>query len=819
MNIQNLVLDINKKCNQIVTANVGEVGSRFLKINIIDNGMPVDLTGITVYLYAKKADDTKVFNTVKVEDAKQGIVSAEITSQVLAIEGFVKLTLLLVKDNARLATKIFNLKVDETIIDDEAIESANEFGALTESLSKLGEWNSYFEETSGKIEEKYTERLNQVDSQLEHIANKGTTVEVIERVTKEEIDKQIADGTIANLTIEDGSITREKLSDGALALEFSTNNEGENLFIKEQCIEEYGYYKWSTGEFISSNEFRSTNFISCLNATILTSNSVGNIAFWDENKKYISGTDKGKVDMDVSIPVGAYYFTHSMQASFIDSFSVKLNRHTVIRISSNYEINGELINDKSLPISKIESDTIGLVTEFEYQEPGVNLFNKEDIERNVYYDEHGIKVSSTLHSSTNFIKVKTDTIYTKFNFGGKVTFWDDRKKFISGEDIPGKYFTTPSTCSYIRLSIENRNIDRAMLVKDKQINIDYVPYQEGYLKSDLLNIEPINLSDNTFKTLSDIIIDILPNVKFRINPDKPLDIKTYDEGGDQPTHPKVLYFKNGWNGHKYWMAYTPFPYNNSFEENPCITYSDDGVNWSEEGISNPITRSEVGGCYFSDTHLVYREDINTMELWVRYCSNGNDGNANGWEGIYRLKSTDGINWSEKELLFNVVDTSTTSLISPTVIYDEGKYKIWVVYKSQCLKYYESTDGTNWVFVREIEINPKNDPYKIWHFDIIKTNLGYEFVGCYRYNGVPDRNNFIYYSKSEDNINYDEPIKILKNGYDGSFDSLELYRPSLVKHNESTDNEYYSMYYGAQGKIRNWRIGLVRFDDLSIARFI
>ena len=172
MNIQNLVLDINKKCNQIVTANVGEVGSRFLKINIIDNGMPVDLTGVTVYLYAKKADDTKVFNTVKVEDAKQGIVLVEITSQVLAIEGLIKLTLLLVKDNARLATKIFNLKVDETIIDDEAIESANEFGALTESLSKLGEWNSYFEETSGKIEEKYTERLNQVDSQLEHIQNK-----------------------------------------------------------------------------------------------------------------------------------------------------------------------------------------------------------------------------------------------------------------------------------------------------------------------------------------------------------------------------------------------------------------------------------------------------------------------------------------------------------------------------------------------------------------------------------------------------------------------------------------------------------------------
>lgn len=170
MNIQNLVLDINKKCNQLVTANVGEVNSRLLKISVIDNGVPMDLTGITVYLYAKKADGTKVFNTVKVEDAKQGIVSVEITSQVLAIEGFVKLTLLLTKDKARLASKIFTLKVDETIVDDEALESSNEFKALDLALDKVDKWNGYFEEASGKIEEKYAERLNQVDSQLEHTA-------------------------------------------------------------------------------------------------------------------------------------------------------------------------------------------------------------------------------------------------------------------------------------------------------------------------------------------------------------------------------------------------------------------------------------------------------------------------------------------------------------------------------------------------------------------------------------------------------------------------------------------------------------------------
>ena len=54
--------------------------------------------------------------------------------------------------------------------------------------------------------------LNQTNTQLDTIANKGTTVEVLERVTKEEIERQIQDGTLANLTIADGSITQDKLS-------------------------------------------------------------------------------------------------------------------------------------------------------------------------------------------------------------------------------------------------------------------------------------------------------------------------------------------------------------------------------------------------------------------------------------------------------------------------------------------------------------------------------------------------------------------------------------------------------------------------------
>lgn len=152
MNIQNLVLDINKKPFQTITANVGEVASRFVKISIVDKSIPVDLTGVTVSIYAKKPDGKKVFNNVTIEDKTNGIILAELTSQILAVEGLVKLTLLLVKNGSKLCSKQFLLNVDSTIVDDTAIESTNEFTALTTALGKVNNIDSRFESINSSLD-------------------------------------------------------------------------------------------------------------------------------------------------------------------------------------------------------------------------------------------------------------------------------------------------------------------------------------------------------------------------------------------------------------------------------------------------------------------------------------------------------------------------------------------------------------------------------------------------------------------------------------------------------------------------------------------
>lgn len=60
----------------------------------------------------------------------------------------------------------------------------------------------------------------------------------------------------------------------------------------------------------------------------------------------------------------------------------------------------------------------------------------------------------------------------------------------------------------------------------------------------------------------------------------------------------MIAFPEPWNGYRYWMAYTPYPYANGSEENPSICASNDMLYWeTPEGLANPIATNEETGVY------------------------------------------------------------------------------------------------------------------------------------------------------------------------------------------------------------------------------
>ncbi|MDU5208179.1 MAG: BppU family phage baseplate upper protein [Clostridium sp.] len=166
--LRTINLDINEDFHDLIKVKQNDT-ARYLLFNLLDNGVPFSLENKTVRVYGLKPDGTKVLNNLIIINATRGLAELQLTTQMLVKPGCLKLELVIYEATDVLSTTKFDINIISCLRDDEAIESTNEFSALTLGLSKLDEWDKYFKETSGAIEEKYTERLNGIDASLEKI--------------------------------------------------------------------------------------------------------------------------------------------------------------------------------------------------------------------------------------------------------------------------------------------------------------------------------------------------------------------------------------------------------------------------------------------------------------------------------------------------------------------------------------------------------------------------------------------------------------------------------------------------------------------------
>lgn len=279
-------------------------------------------------------------------------------------------------------------------------------------------------------------------------------------------------------------------------------------------------------------------------------------------------------------------------------------------------------------------------------------------------------------------------------------------------------------------------------------------------------------------------------------------------GDIQAYHPKVLNFDSKWNGYKYWMAFTPYPEANEADENPHILASNDMLEWEQpKGYENPLEPEPDGDpdkIYNSDTHLVYRDDLNRLECYWRYVND-----ETGKVIIYRKYTTDGVNWSPKEVVIQN-DRKKVDYISPAIIFEDNKYKMWYVDIGYGVKYIESNDGVHWSNPVKLNIHYNTPNMNNWHLDVIHTKNGYEMLMSAFKKGQ-DRNTMdLYYTKSNDNVNW-EPCKIILKHSTGqsAWDNRGIYRSCLVYQ----DGIYYVFYSGI-GKNEERGLGISYGTDIN-----
>ena len=175
MNTKIIKFDLNEELYEKIVAKQGDTKSRFLLFNLLDGAIPFNLTNRSVRVYGLKKDGTEIFNDLIINDATKGYCTLELTNQILAIAGEVKLELMIIEGDKKLTSNIFTLEVRKSINSNEAVESSNEFISLLNALKEIDEWNREFADKSGKLEELYIPKLNKLNTQLEQIS----TIEIV----------------------------------------------------------------------------------------------------------------------------------------------------------------------------------------------------------------------------------------------------------------------------------------------------------------------------------------------------------------------------------------------------------------------------------------------------------------------------------------------------------------------------------------------------------------------------------------------------------------------------------------------------------------
>lgn len=121
----------------VVQANQGEVNSRFLEITLVDGGEPLNLEETTVLIYAEKPDKNVIFNSCKIEDAENGIVSVGLTSQMSVLSGKLDCEIHVInREQSTLKILGLQIRVMPCSDSDSAVESTSEFTVLSNAIEQ-----------------------------------------------------------------------------------------------------------------------------------------------------------------------------------------------------------------------------------------------------------------------------------------------------------------------------------------------------------------------------------------------------------------------------------------------------------------------------------------------------------------------------------------------------------------------------------------------------------------------------------------------------------------------------------------------------------
>ena len=137
---------------------------------------------------------------------------------------------------------------------------------------------------------------------------------------------------------------------------------------------------------------------------------------------------------------------------------------------------------------------------------------------------------------------------------------------------------------------------------------------------------------------NDSVINFVQNIKIDIkrNSVSPLLLPLYGARGC--VHPDVLYFPEGERGYRFWLYYTPYPPQD--KEFPVLVRSNDGINFTDRLVDNPLLMPSRWGW---DSEYLADQDVIRIapDRWIMYYAGNHK-----IQQIGAAISSDGIEWKK-----------------------------------------------------------------------------------------------------------------------------------------------------------------------------
>lgn len=190
-----LNIEIDQPITDKIVAVQEDARSRYLDVQLYDDGIYVDLTGQKVRIYMIKPDGTHIMNDGEVTDPTSGRCQFELTTQALAACGVLEtqIKVFTEEETEVLSTQVFRIFVTKTLLTNETIESTNEYGSLVilfqnvyEALVLMGEMVENFgkpgEVAAGIPVETFWGMLEELYSINKNMLENSSVAEVLKRI-------------------------------------------------------------------------------------------------------------------------------------------------------------------------------------------------------------------------------------------------------------------------------------------------------------------------------------------------------------------------------------------------------------------------------------------------------------------------------------------------------------------------------------------------------------------------------------------------------------------------------------------------------------